>query len=100
MISNNTMRAVPMKVAILGSPNVGRSTFLKSLQPEDAEFDAGTTKSSVAISVRDIANNMQLSLVFSKIDVQEQDLDGFLAGATCVLLMYDVTSVESFQYVT
>ena len=62
MISNNTMRAVPMKVAILGSPNVGRSTFLKSLQPEDSEFDAGTK--SVSISVRDIANNMQLSLVF------------------------------------
>ena len=66
MVSTGTMRAVPLSVALVGPPKVGKSTFLKSLQSDEARVG----QNSVEIEVRDIANNIQLDLKFIKLASQ------------------------------
>ena len=52
---------------------------------------------SVEIQVRDISNNVHLSLNFIKVDLSEEQI---WRQATCLLLMYDVSNEESFREAT
>ena len=60
MVSPNTLRTVPCKIAVVGPPGVGRTTFLNSLLPEGQEsFGSDGT---VEVLHRDFKNNLQLNL--------------------------------------
>jgi len=68
---------------------------LKSLDAPDARV---LSEDSVEISVRDIANNMQLDLTFIK--VVSRHPPEMLQRAACLLLMYDVSRADTFKHVT
>ena len=55
MISNGTMRAVPLQICLVGAQKCGRSTFIKSLESNESRK---TGPDSIEIQVRDIANNI------------------------------------------
>ena len=89
LISNGTMRAIPLQVTVLGPPKAGRNTFLRSLESNESRKIG---PHSIEIQVRDIANNIQLDLNF----VKQGDFD----SSACILLMFDVGDAGSFQHAT
>ena len=58
MVSANTLRTVPFKIAVVGPPGVGRTTFINSLLPEGLDGDIIGSEGTVDVLHRDIKNNI------------------------------------------
>lgn len=56
MVSTNTLRTLPFKIAVVGPPGVGRSTFINSILPEVQESFG--SDGAVELLHRDIKNNL------------------------------------------
>lgn len=94
------MSTKQLKVIILGNPAVGKTSIRKRY------FGAGFNTSHLATIGADFAVK-SLNLPEGKVNVQIWDLAGqggfsnirkrFYLGADCAILVYDVTSLESFQ---
>ena len=56
MVSTNTLKTVPFKIAVVGPPGIGRTTFLNSLLPEGQ--NPSESDSMVEVQHRDIKNNI------------------------------------------
>ena len=86
---DKTLREIDLKVAVLGEPGVGKTTFIKSLQPWNDD-KAGH------VQVRDVKNNIQINYQF-----QEASFDNVVECAVstsvCTVLIYDIADGASFD---